>query len=269
MSTPPFILHNLVAAGDPLPELKKAVLGAAFGGVMRKRDDMKNPFLTKHWLKLAGIPFQALGAGGAPPQYWVRKYELEGVPYGAQLPDFQLDRNAVRSICRDDTIPVLHGYACAMAWGGQGGPFGGPHVRSAWAMRKQVKRHLEHIRSEELDRKESYALFLKDDTIKGLGPAYVTKLLYFFSPKLDHYIMDQWTAKSINLLAGREVVRMTGDYVSGTNTEENYTAFCSSVDMVAKLLRCTGDEAEQRIYSMGGKYPWPWRKHVQKHWKPA
>ena len=213
---------------------------------MKISDAIEQPFVSKHWQKLAAIPFQALGAGGFPPQHWVSKYALEGVPHRSLLPDFQLNRNAVRTICRDTTIPVLHGYACAMAWGGQGGPFGGPHVRSAWAMRKQVKRHLERVRSERLGRKESYALFLKDGTIKGLGPAYVTKLLYFFSPKLDHYIMDQWTAKSINLLAGREVVRMTGDYVSGTNTEANYAAFCTSVDMIAKLLRCTGDEAEQR-----------------------
>jgi hypothetical protein len=101
-----------------------------------------------------------------------------------------------------------------------------------------------------------------------LGPAFVTKLLYFFSPTLDHYIMDQWTAKSVNLLTGKELVRMSGDYVSAANTEANYLTFCQAVDQIGTLLKCSGDEAEQRIYSMGGKYPWPWRKYVRAQWRP-
>jgi hypothetical protein len=235
---------------------------------MKSKGTIAHPFVNKHWNKLAEVPFQALGAGGVPPYHWVKKYDLEGVPRQTQLPDFQLDRKAVRTICRDETIPVLHGYACAMAWGGQGGSFGGPHVRSAWILRKEVKRHLELVRSEDIGRRASYGLFQQGGSITGLGPAFVTKLLYFFSPELDHYIMDQWTAKSVNLLTGKELVRMSGEYVSVANTAANYVAFCQAVDQIARLLKCSGDEAEQRIYSMGGKYPWPWRKYVRAQWKP-
>lgn len=225
-------------------------------------------FRPMHSKQLERIPFQALGPGGRPPLQWAIDHGLfDEVPRKAQLPDHQLDRITVRRLCIDTSIPPLYGYVCAMAWGGQGGQYGRAHINSSWAQSKDLRRILTRVRKGNMDRKEAFDLFRQDGGISGLGPAYYTKLLYFFSPKLNHYIMDQWTAKAVNLLAGLPVVRMSGDYVSGTNKGGNYLAFCREVEAIAKHLKCSGDQAEQRIYSMGGRYRWPWRKHVDHHWK--
>ena len=161
-------------------------------------------------------------------------------------------------------MPVLFGYVCAMAWGGQR-----RHVNLAWENKEVIGSRLETIRTGGLSRREAYERFSKDGGIPGLGPSFLTKLLYFFSPLPSFYIMDQWTAKSVNLLTRRNVVRIQGDAPAGTNKSGNYQAFCEEVDLIAGLLGCTGEVAEERIFSQGGRYPWPWRAHVEMHWPIA
>lgn len=60
------------------------------------------------------------------------------------------------------------------------------------------------MRGDEIQtREEAYELFKnlrKNKKLKGMRPAYFTKLICFVNPKLKGYIMDQWTSKSINLL---------------------------------------------------------------------
>lgn len=73
--------------------------------------------------------------------------------------------------------------------------------------------HLNLLRTGGLSRCEAYRLFLGTGAIPGIGPAFFTKLIYFFSPTPDFYILDQWTAKSVNLLTGNWVVKMSGDTV--------------------------------------------------------
>lgn len=154
-----------------------------------------------------------------------------------------------------------------MAWGGQGGGLGGAkHVASAWEQNQTLANYLTCLR-DGLSRTDAYQLFL-DQPIPGLGPSFFTKLLYFFSPQPSHYIMDQWTAKSVNLLAGRTVVRMAGHLPSTGNQPGNYQAFCEEVDHMAVQLVCSGDIVEERLFSLGGHHPWPWRVQVRNSWPP-
>ena len=53
--------------------------------------------------------------------------------------------------------------------------------------------------------------------IPGLGPAYFIKLIYFFKPETDVFIIDQWTGKAINLLTFSKLVVMDGNTVCGKN----------------------------------------------------
>jgi hypothetical protein len=150
-----------------------------------------------------------------------------------------------------------------MCWGWQEkGPRGAKGATEAWQSRDKIKDHLEALRAGNLVRCEAYKLFRKQGKVRGLGPSYFTKLLFFFSPADDFWIMDQWTGKSINLLTGKNVVRFSGSSPSDQNKGGNYQAYCEEVDALATLLNTNGNEIEQRLMSKGKPNPWPWRSHV-------
>ena len=100
-----------------------------------------------------------------------------------------------------------------------------------------------------------------------MGIAYFTKLIYFFSAEPHGYILDQWTARSTNLLCGKEKINLTwGKYknkgfavVNDSNTVTDYSFFC---DFVRELtshcdhLTDPGD-TEAALFSKGrGKGRW-------------
>jgi len=223
---------------------------------------MPPPYQPAHWNVFANTPYQAQGPVGVPPATWRNRFNLGGVPQVGGLPDFHLDRNAVRAICRDPRQNVLFGYVCAMAWGGQGDGNGRRNPINAWAHAQVIAVRLTALRMGGLTRSEAYNLFCNGGEIPGLGPSFFTKLLYFFSPTPSFFIMDQWTAKSVNLLTGTRVVRMYGSSPTRDNTGGNYQAFCEEVDLMAGLIGCAGQEAEERLFSQGGRHSWPWRAYV-------
>lgn len=207
------------------------------------------------------------GATGSIPTDWARRLDLN-YPEISNLPDQLLDRRQVRTICLDGTRHVLVGYTCAMAWGGQG-TYNRRHAKSPWDHRGRLVEHLKRLRSGTLGRSDSYNQFCGDGRIHGLGLSFFTKLLYFFSPNSSS-IMDQWTAKSLNLLTGRCVVKMDGDSPSNRNTGDDYTAFCSEIDLIAAEMRCDGDKVEERLFSRGKEKGQPrgkWREYVRSNWR--
>jgi hypothetical protein len=122
------------------------------------------------------------------------------------------------------------------------------------------------LRAGGLTRQAAYDQFLGPQAVPGLGPAYFTKLLYFFSPQPNFYIMDQWTGKSVDLMTGHYVVRLSGHAVSNLNKCGNYQAYCEEIDAMSTLLGVTGEQAEEMMMSKGGRRPWPWRAHLRANW---
>jgi hypothetical protein len=228
---------------------------------------MPPPYIHPHWIAFANTTHQQQGPVGLPPSVWVTNYGINGVPNQSALPNFQLDRNSVTNICLNPSNNVLFCYVCAMAWGGQGGgPDGRAHVLNAWKNHLQIIPTLTALRAGGLTRGAAYNLFQGANAVGGLGPSFFTKLLYFFTPSPSFYIMDQWTAKSINLLTGNWVTRMTGNVPSNLNKGGNYQAFCEEVDLMAGMLGIAGHVAEERLFSQGGRHRWPWRSHVHSNW---
>ncbi len=229
---------------------------------------MPPPYRNPHWKTFTHIPHVPAGSVGYVPATWAIHRGLTHVPAGTiPLPAHQLDRAGVRAICRNPANPVLFGYICAMAWGVQGAGPGGPrHVAAAWGSRALLVPKLNTLRAGGLTRSQAYNLFIGARAVPGLGPAYVTKLLYFFMPTPDCYIMDQHTAKSVNLLTGNWVVRMAGNAVSNQNGTGNYQAYCEEVDRISALVGTTGENVEEMMMSKGGHYPWPWRAHTRANW---
>jgi hypothetical protein len=224
---------------------------------------MPPPYRNPHFNTFAAIPNIPQGPVGYIPATWATNHNLTRNRNVVGLPQYQLNRLQVRAFCRNPANHVLFGYLCAMAWGFQGaGPGGRGHVASAWAARKKLIPTLTTLRSGSLTRVHAYNLFTGASGIPGLGPSYFTKLLYFFSPSSDFYIMDQWTGKSVDLLTGNWTVQMPGN----GNKGGNYQAYCEEVDLLAGLLHITAEQVEERMFSQGGRQPRPWRAHVRKHW---
>lgn len=226
---------------------------------------MPPPYNRQHWSTFINTLHQSQGPIGESPMSWVRKFKITGIPNNTKLPNFKLTRQTVYSICQDPKIPVLFGYICVMAWGSQGSNSGGKtHVQNAWKNRTLIQNQLNKLRKG-MSRKDAYNLFLCNP-ISGLGPSYVTKLLFFFNSSPGCYIMDQWTAKSVILLTNSKIVKMSGSIPSQSNKAGNYQAFCEEVDHIAGLLGIIGDIAEERLYSQGGRPSMPWRAYVRKNY---
>lgn len=137
---------------------------------------MPPPYVNPHWNIFSAIPHMSAGAIGEPPAQWAVLNNLGNLPVG--LPTHQLTRQDVRTICQNTANNVLFGYVCAMAWGGQTRG----HPARAWRHRAQISNVLMRLRAGGLARRDAYRLFLGAGNIPGLGPAYFTKLIYFFSP---------------------------------------------------------------------------------------
>jgi hypothetical protein len=234
-----------------------------FLGVMSPR------YVHPHWSFFVNIPHQPQGEVGVAPRKWFDGHVLPSDPDLEGLPEQKITRATVRSICRDPHHHVLRGYVCAMAWGGQGsGPGARKHVTAAWNERERLSGHLEILKKGGIRRDAAYALFTGEGAVPGLGPSFFTKLLYFFLPSPDCYIMDQWTVKSVNLLTGRQVAKLAGDAPSKLNTGAEYLAFCEEVDSMATALGCSGECVEERLFSKGGRKPWDWRAYLRANSSP-
>lgn len=126
--------------------------------------------------------------------------------------------------------------------------------------------------------------------LKGIGPAYFTKLIYFLMPRNDEnhplgYIMDQWVGCSINVLTSSDVVLMNSTFstrpsanrkrlensdfqVSDINDSENYENYCKLIEALALEISEDPECTEQLLMSTGGRKPLAWRKYVKDNRKP-
>ncbi len=205
---------------------------------------------------------------------------------GDRLPIGQITRGEVLELARNMDVNTATVAAAIMAWGGMQMNFRDMLFRSP------DKRWLDvssRYRSGEIDRQTAYAQ-LRDiratEGLKGAGPAYFTKLIYFLTPRdqdsaKQGYIMDQWAACSINLLLGYEAVLMDVSHkwkntkegpeaistftVSDVNTEMHYEAFCAAVDALASMTDCTPEQIDRALIANGGRTPSYWRSYLIKH----
>ncbi len=120
-------------------------------------------------------------------------------------------------------------------------------------------------------REEAYRKFYilkKQNKLPGMGPAYYTKLVCFLNPNINGYVMDQWTAKSVNLLCNKEIVKLTstGFVDPLKNDEKVYRTFCEVIDQLSNDLKMKGLDVEESMFSSGGKMKGQWRQVVVENW---
>ena len=89
--------------------------------------------------------------------------------------------------------------------------------------------------------------------MKGIGPAFYTKLIFFLGNH-DGLIMDQWTAKSVNLICNDKIIKFDGDTVSKRNNNKVYKAFIEIIKKLQiELAMDSLSETEALIFSTSRK----------------
>ncbi len=188
----------------------------------------------------------------------------------SNLNESGLSRSDVLSICHDQITPLFESMVSICAWGSMKRD----HARTffeSYGINGQVtpvKAALEELRNSRVSRREDFSTMQtlrQSGVLQGVDIAYFTKFLFFLRPAQDAYILDQWTAKSINFLVKDDLIILSKDgYVTGRNTPDQYETFCNLIDKLAETLGfASGAIMEEKIFSQGGRNPYPWRRLIK------
>lgn len=187
--------------------------------------------------------------------------------------DAPLTKEAVKGICNDPKSSNQKCYIAICAWGKiRLGNF----VNSLRHWRR-IDEIITGLRFNNDSPFDAYNIF-NEPEITGLGPAFFTKVIYFLTCNRENaenkgFIMDQYTAKSMNLLKqgvkGSQALKFTSDMLARSNTGEQYQAYCAAIIELAntlnckpeitKKINCTPEIAEEIIFSGRNQ---PWRMHI-------
>jgi hypothetical protein len=199
---------------------------------------------------------------GKEPRRWASTLVAEDIV--ALLPLGRQTRQELRRFCCDRNASTVACFLAIMSWGGM--HLG--NAREAWKHKAGWLCTIERLRSSQNSREHDYHTLaqLRPFPLHGIGPAYFTKLLYFLRPVQDAYIMDQWTAKSLQLLSRQRRPLLRADHVSDANTHADYGWFCEAVESLAEQTCWTPSVVEERLFSGGGRLRAEWREHVIRNW---
>lgn len=178
----------------------------------------------------------------------------------------KLSRNDLFALTKSSTVSPFDCVVSILAWGGMNRKHG-TKVLSTFNKWSDV---VDEMRSGRICRYDAFDRFQKlrkKGCLQGMGIAYFTKLIYFLSAEPRGYILDQWTARSTNLLCGKEKINLTwGKFqnkrfavVNDSNTVTNYSSFCDVVVELTSLCNHLSDpgETEAALFSEGrGKGRW-------------
>ena len=194
-----------------------------------------------------------------------------------KIPDKKMKRHELYAYVNSANTSMLEGILTILGWGDIT-----PKNFRTFANKetKFLVAALKAISESQLTQSEAYEKIksLKKGSSKhwklhGLGPAYYTKLLYFYTKKKRHtcYIMDQFTARSINFLCYNNDIPLTADgNVDKLNTGPIYQTFCMRIEAIAKDLKAEGKNVrpENVEFALFGKDS-DWRSYLTKNDKVA
>lgn len=222
---------------------------------------------------------EAKGWVGAVPSAWA----ATAIGGGLERWSEAMCRGCLRSALEAETSPLARAML-VLSWGGM-------RTRNAGLLlndrSSQWLTLIDRMWNGDIDATAAYAEFSSlrrapvgaRKGLPGMGPAYFTKLIFFLCrDNRPGYIMDQWTACSVNLLCGQDVVltdvhkswnrsgRLVEGYtVSDQNSADNYRAFNAVIeDLVTRSNAADGEEIELALFDQGrgsGK----WRNYVVQH----
>ena len=179
----------------------------------------------------------------------------------------KFDRLQLWEYCGDRTSKDLNALLAVLSWGGMDRK----HAKRLLENPFPVLDIVERLRSEKFESRKEAFEYIQDKRKKGLLPGmgigYFTKLICFLQPSLNGYIMDQWLAKSVNLLLGNPFIHIASKtWVSDQNTPVIYEEFCTYIDSLASEIGKSGFDTEEFLFSIGGRKKGMWRSHVVQHY---
>ncbi|MEP1208443.1 MAG: hypothetical protein ABJM29_10645 [Rhizobiaceae bacterium] len=207
------------------------------------------------------------GPGGVAPTVWFEKvFKSNQCSFLQKYATNLVSRYDLINFASDDDCCDLQLYAAVMAWGkAQRGGY--ENYRAAYENHKNL---FVDLRGGVFDRRTAYDEFItrhNENNLKGVGPGYFTKLIYFFSPSHDGYIMDTFSATGLNVLYQRNLVEVkrTPNYknknkfermVDASNDGDSYENYCLEIEKLASTLAIEPEEIEVRLYSEGLNKVW-------------
>lgn len=210
---------------------------------------------------------------GLAPRSWGKDVISEGFRI-EKLPADPQSRTDLFKMAANTNVSDHTFATSVLAWGGMKRD----HGRSVFSDSSSWLPIVGQLRSEHISSVEAYAKFLdlrSARRLPGMGPAYFTKLIFFAAPSHDGFIMDQWTARSTNLLLNSAVIHTIvtksnsgriQHTVSDKNDADIYQKFCNFICKLADELGYRGRESqiEEALFSTGrGKGHW--RNYVIRH----
>ncbi len=229
-------------------------------------------FVENHLDEFKKIPFQEQKPFGNPKKFATLVLSDLDTP---KLGEKKLHRSALKTYCANSKNTTLQCCLSISDWGGMR-PL---HGRNFFKKEnfKKYEPTLDQLRLSKNSRKEDYKK-IYDLEMKHIGVAFFTKFLFFLRPESNAYILDQWTAKSINLLVDPSLARpikLSGNWVVPANDADAYENFCEYIDLLAKehvrdeghIVK--GHIVEQMLFSKGGHSKGEWRKYVIENYPKA
>lgn len=190
---------------------------------------------------------------GKRPQRWGASVLADSALLDG-LPDVVVTRDDVKAFCGNQRNSDEACFLVIMAWGGMRVS----NARLAWPARDRWLGLVRAMRQRTISsRSAAFDALLRAD-VPGMRIAYFTKLMYFLCSGQTCYILDQWTARSTNLLyaPAAPLVRLQQNYVKNDNSASVYLGFCDLVDRLANDTGRTGEQIEQSMFAGGRGHPW-------------
>jgi endonuclease III-like uncharacterized protein len=194
---------------------------------------------------------------GESASKWFQSINVDWKP--STLSKEPLDRHQllkyIEKLTSDKPISNAALRACIIeifAWGGK--RFHKQKTLSSLSSFEQICRDLVENKINSVEAYDRFYIASISGGMKGLGPAYYTKLICFLGDQTG-LVMDQWTARSVNKLFDSEIVKLDAKkVVSPKNNSDNYAKFLQGVGILQNRLSLNSlMETEELIFSCSYK----------------
>lgn len=179
----------------------------------------------------------------------------------------KVDKASCLRIVRNKKYTTVEAFVAIMAWGGWRFFTQDAAQKRVWESMNSWLPILDNLRNKSISPSSGYSLLHKK--IPQVGPAYFTKILFFFDTSKSCYIMDQFTGKAMHILTRQtqipKMLKGKQASIDQNAPASDYEAFCEFVnELVPVLGKRSPVEIEELIFSQKNA---PWRVHTNTQWK--
>jgi hypothetical protein len=185
--------------------------------------------------------------GANSPHQYAKHLGLDPQDLKAKYSTEKQSAQQIIDYCSDPQNDPIQGLIYIMAWGGSMRNVG--HTAS-WINDSEktdrIRDALVKLRDTSMAPQAAYQMMVnlrKDGILKGIGPAFFTKILFFFTAhkpiEQQCYILDQFLGKEMNLLNNFDknypLIRLGPDgMVPDSTTAQEYGDYCRGVHLLAQ-----------------------------------